>query len=1068
MTPSQTAAAERLGQDVCVDAGPGSGKTTVLVARFAWLVRTQRVPPARILAITFTEKAATEMKKRLVKEFEAEPELRRQIERAWVSTIHSFCARLVRENGIAAGVDVGFSVLEQTQSDPLLEEAVEEALDALFAERPEGFRELLGSLAVSTRGGSFQPDLAGALISVYQAVRVAGTGFEVLQREPEGNPVATFRQILRDLEGLIEVRGAWNTPNRRAKRDELAEWLSEARRAQTLREMFDALGDLPVNLQGLADPVKTELKRIREEAVPQARSVLVSHLFHPLRSLLVEALGRLDAAYRGKKRARAALDFSDLEESALRLLAKRPEVAARVRAQFDYILMDELQDTNPLQWRILEQIRRPGRFFGVGDINQSIYAFRHAEPELFRRYRDGLRASGHEINTLLENFRSRPDILEAAETILEGAEGLEPRRLTASAQFAPKDRPSVEVIVAAAETSAPAREIETYAIARRIREIESEWSRPFSDIVVLARKADTLAPIEDALRDFDIPCIVVGGRTLLECPEVIDVIHLLRVVANTRDELALAGLLRSPFVGASDETLLRLKLTGGLWRRLTGEGLDEIPEPERERLAWLRELVAEFRQNRDVLSPDRMAVRALDESGYFAALPATARRNVERFLGLVRGLWRRDRGPLAEILEEIAALREAAVLAEAPPAEAANAVRLMTIHGAKGLEFPIVFLAGLDQRARNELDPIAFSPSHGFGVKWRDPASGEAVSDPAYVSAEDELKRKLRAEEMRLFYVAMTRAKEHLVLSCAVGDKAHGSEWSRLVLQRVQVEKAPEAADEVRRLGEAGPPVRLLVVREAPENTFPPPALAQEEAPQQLTAPPEVTGQHDSAAAPTEIGEFVYCPRKYWLGTLRPLPVGGSGIGTEVHRLLAGEAVEDAEAHALARVFEESELGRRAQNASRAEREFDFAFELEGIILRGQIDLWFEEGGETILVDYKTDRESDARRKESYFLQLRLYAMALERLTGRLPDRALLFYLRRDEVVSVSLDDASMEAARRMVGAFREAQEKREFPLREGAHCFRCPYFRGPCPAQGSERAEASPSGEISTIRESL
>lgn len=1067
MTERQRAAAQRIGQDVCVDAGPGSGKTTVLVARFAWLVRREWVPPARILAITFTEKAATEMKKRLVKEFEADPELRRQIERAWVSTIHAFCARLLRENAVAAGVDVNFGVLEQTQSDPLVEEAAEEVLDALFAERPEEFRALLESLAVSTRGGSFQLDLAGALISVYQAVRVAGTGFEALKREPEGNPVATFRQILRDLEGLIEVRGAWNTANRQAKRDQLAAWLSEAQRAQTAREMFDALGDLKIDLRGVAGSVKEELERIREEAVPEARSVFVSHLFHPLRLLLVEALRRLDAAYRDKKRARAALDFSDLEESALRLLEERREVAERVRAQFDYILMDELQDTNPLQWRILEHVRRPGRFFGVGDINQSIYAFRHAEPELFRRYRDGLRASGLEIDTLYENFRSRAEILEAAETILDGVEGLEPRRLEASAQFAPKDRPSVEVIVAAAETSAPAREIEAYAIARRIREIEGEWSRPFSDIVVLARKADTLAPIEDALRDFDIPCVVVGGRTLLECPEVIDIVHLLRVVANTRDELALAGLLRSPFVGASDETLLRLKLGGGLWRCLADEDLDEIPEPERERLAWLRELVTGFRRNRDVLSPDRMAVRALDESGYFAALPAFARRNVERFLGLVRRLWWRDRGPLAEILEEIAALREAAVLAEAPPSEAANAVRLMTIHGAKGLEFPIVFLAGLDQRPRNDLDPIAFSPSHGFGVKWRDPASGEAVSDPVYVKAEEELKRKLRAEEMRLFYVAMTRAKEHLVLSCAMGDKAHGSEWSRLVSQRVQVEKAPEAADEIRRLGEAGPAVRLLVIREAPENTFPPPATAAEEA-AEVATPPEVSGQHDSAVAVTEIGEFVYCPRKYWLGMLLPAPVSGSGVGTEVHRLLAGEEVEGAEAHALARVFEESELGRRARSASRAEREFDFAFELEGIILRGQIDLWFEEGGEMVLVDYKTDRAIEAAREEAYALQLRLYAMALARLTGRLPDRALLVYLRRNEARSVALDEASIEAACQTVRAFRKAQEKVEFPLREGNHCYRCPYFRGPCPAQGPVRPEAPTSGETSTMRESL
>ena len=1070
LTASQRAAAERTGQDVCVDAGPGSGKTRVLVARFAWLVRHQGVAPTRILAITFTEKAATEMKRRLVDEFAGEPELRRQIERAWVSTIHSFCARLLRENALAAGVDVEFTVLEQAESDPLLQEAAEEALDALFAAGPHEFRELLASLAVSTRGGEFQFDLAGALISVYQALRVAGGGLEALNGKPEGDPGASFRAVLQRIEELIVEPRAWETANRRSKRNELQAWVCEAERASTLEQMLDALGGFAVNLQGLADSVRPALKEIRDVAIPEAESLLAAHLFHPLRSIIIEALGRIDEGYRQKKRARAALDFSDLEEYALRLFELHPEIAERVRAQFDFILMDELQDTNPLQWRILEHIRRPDRFFGVGDINQSIYGFRHAEPELFRDYREGLRAAGRAIDTLYENFRSRAEILRAAEAILEGAEGLEPRELAAMGSFAAKARPSVEVIVASAERTEQARGIEARAIARRIREIESEWSRPFSAIAVLARKGPALAAIEGALREFDIPSIVVSGRTLLECPEVLDVVHLLRLVANTQDELALAGLLRSPFVRASEETLLRLQFGGGLARCLAGEPLEEIAEPEWERLLWLRELVAQFRRERDTVSPDALALRALDESGYLADLPAFAQRNLEKFLGLLRGLWWRNRRPLAEILDQIAELRDAEALGEAAPAEAANAVRLMTIHAAKGLEFPIVFLAGLDQQGRDDLGPVAFSRSHGLGVKWRHPRSGKDLPDPSFARMEAELKHKLAAEGMRLFYVAMTRAQDHLVLSYADAERGRASEWSKRVHELVDLDRAPGALDEIRPLGASGPRVRVLVVDRAPENTFPPPALAEPETVETVLAP-TVDGQHDSAAAVTEIGEFVYCPRKYWLGTLvppSPAPAARAGIGTLVHRLLAGEAVEDAEAHELARRFHDSELGRRLGNAARAEREFDFAFELEQMILRGQIDLWFEEGGETVLVDHKSDREVDGPRREAYFLQVQLYALALERFRGRLPDQALLFYLRQGEVARVGLDQESLEAARQTVRAFREAQEALAFPLREGGHCRLCPYFRGPCPAQGSDCSGPAPSGEMSTIRESL
>jgi len=1070
LTASQRAAAERTGQDVCVDAGPGSGKTRVLIARFAWLVRRQSVAPTRILAITFTDKAATEMKRRLVDEFSGEPELRRQIERAWVSTIHSFCARLLRENAVAAGVDVEFTVLEQAESDPLLREAAEEALDALFAAGPHEFRELLASLAVSSRGSEFQFDLAGALISVYQALRVAGSDLKAFDSKPEGDPGASFRAILGRIEELIVEPRAWETANRRSKREKLQAWVSRAAQASTLEQMLDALGDYEVNLQGLADSVRPTLKLIREKAIPAAESLLAAHLFHPLRSIVIEAVRRIDEGYREKKRARAALDFSDLEEYALRLFEQHPEIAERVRAQFDFILMDELQDTNPLQWRILEHIRRPDRFFGVGDINQSIYGFRHAEPELFGGYRQGLRAAGRVIDTLYENFRSRAEVLRAAEAILKGAEGLEPRELVARGEFAAKDRPSVEVLVAAAERSEPARRIEARVIARRIREIESEWARPFSHIAVLARKVAALGAIEEALREFDVPTIVVGGRTLLECPEVLDVVHLLRVVANTQDELALAGLLRSPFVRASEETLLRLKFDGGLPRCLASEPPEEISEPERERLLWLRRLVAQFRRDRDALSPDAMALRALDESGYLAALPAFAQRNLEKFLGLLRGLWWRNRRPLAEILAQIAELRDAEAFGEAAPSEAANAVRLMTIHAAKGLEFPIVFLAGLDQQGRSDLSPVAFSRAHGLGVRWRHPRTGKALPDPPFARMEVELERKLAAEEMRLFYVAMTRAQDHLVLSYAKADKGRASEWSKRVHELVGLEKTSGGLDEIRLLGDFGPRARVLVVDRAPENTFPPPALAEPET-VETVSPPPVDGQHDSAAAVTEIGEFVYCPRKYWLGTLLPpltAPAAGAGLGTLVHRLLAGEAIEDAEACELARRFHDSELGRRLRTASRAEREFDFALELEQIILRGQIDLWFEEGGEMILVDYKTDRDADGPRAEAYSLQLRLYAMALERLLGRLPDQALLFYLRRGEAVAVALDEKFMEAARQTVRAFRQAQEALLFPLREGGHCRQCPYFRGPCPAQGSDRSEPAPSGETSTIRESL
>ena len=172
LSERQLNAAHRLGQDVCVVAGPGSGKTSVLIERFTWLVEPHGVDPGRILAITFTDKAATEIKERMVRAFAHAPEIREQIERAYVSTIHGFCARLLRENAIVAGIDPQFQVLEQPGK--LLRQVADEVLESIYNEQPDRMRRFLRSLAVSEKESQWVPDLAASLIAIYEGMRIAG------------------------------------------------------------------------------------------------------------------------------------------------------------------------------------------------------------------------------------------------------------------------------------------------------------------------------------------------------------------------------------------------------------------------------------------------------------------------------------------------------------------------------------------------------------------------------------------------------------------------------------------------------------------------------------------------------------------------------------------------------------------------------------------------------------------------------------------------------------------------------------------------------------------------------
>src|SRR5580704_384194 len=214
LSPQQRKAVERTGQDVCVVAGPGSGKTRVLVERFAWLVERQSVDPARILAITFTEKAATMMKRKLVDRFAHRQDIRERVERAWVATIDAFCARLLRENAIEAGLAPDFSVLDEGSAKRMRREAAEQALDELFQEKPEQMRRLLEALALSTSDDARQVDLAAGLLDVHESMRLAG----VRVLPPTGGALEDVLPEARRLAVEVGAEAAWSN---------LQEWVRE-------------------------------------------------------------------------------------------------------------------------------------------------------------------------------------------------------------------------------------------------------------------------------------------------------------------------------------------------------------------------------------------------------------------------------------------------------------------------------------------------------------------------------------------------------------------------------------------------------------------------------------------------------------------------------------------------------------------------------------------------------------------------------------------------------------------------------------------------------------------------
>jgi ATP-dependent helicase/nuclease subunit A len=1067
---------------VCVVAGPGSGKTSVLIERFVWLVREQGVSPAQILAITFTERAANEIKTRLVNAFAGEPELREAIERAYVSTIHGFCARLLREHAITAGLDPQFTVMQAGDAMRLLRGSVEATLEAEYQTRPDNVRQLLGAVGVPTYADEL--DLAGALVELYEKIRIAGYVPGELAWVPL--PQESTRALLGHLEQVASDNPRCNTGGQREAHEKYREWASDLMSA--LRNGRG--GDLSLPKLGKLRLVQGSptalLKPDLEKLCKEVQASIVGVFYSAQRDFLREVLRGTHLRYSQAKRAASQVDFADLEWFALTLLRADAGLRDSVQQRFEFILMDELQDTNPLQWELVEELRSPGSFFGVGDSNQSIYQFRHANPQLFHDYRRQLEQADEVVDQLHDNFRSRPEIIRCVNRVFRSVpRGIDPHELKAELKYPEKADPSVELMVGLANAENSAEEVEAAWVARRIVEItQTFWltepgkERPveFRDIAILGRTNKMLDDYQTALDAAGIPSVLLGGLYFFESPEVQDVLQLLRLLANAYDDNAAAAVLRSPFGRFSDDLLVRLReyadkgpFASALVHRVS---LGSDDEAQRAMDFW--SVVEKARRDLPISGPAAALRSLLDQTGYEQQLAPRKRANVEKLLDRVRVRWEDCGGSVRELVRDLEAAEPEP---EAPPSDAGNAVRLLTIHGSKGLEFPVVFLPGLQRGGNNKNDVLLFEAPNELGVTWRDPAGGDkSISDSFHRVLGEREKQRRAEEDNRLLYVAMTRAREHLVLSCALrkGDlNWAGSIFGDSYGLDLKVDQTV-ATNEVEFRDEA----RILLT-----DRMPPRGLQSSEAYDELlrvVTPPQVDQAWDSSATVTSISHFESCPRRYLLSRYVRWPQQGqlevddeedpaldevdplrqrlnaSELGTQVHALLAGLPVASPapEALELAARFRSSRLGKALAKASRLEHEWDFLFEVDEMVLRGQVDLWFiQPDGRLIVVDYKTDRVAApiaSETTQAYELQLQIYAMALEAALGKRVDEAWLHFLRPDELVPVDLSPIALGAARESVSRFRLAQSGWDFPTRPAKHCFRCEHFKGLCPARPS------------------
>ncbi len=817
-TPEQSLAIAAKGHDVLVEAGAGTGKTGVMVDRYCRLVCDLEISPDSVLAFTFTDKAATELRQRiravLARRAAAGSQraagLLPAFGGAWVTTIHGFCNRLLAAHPVAAGIDPRFRVLDATEAERAAREAFDDALVEFLA---SGDKDRERTVAAFEIGG-----LRAIVSGVHAELRSRGEAEPRLPSPPQPDPKAAIGQVVAAAsEALAELKPS--DPNR-----ELLERALDELEGESTPDL-DRLVALQTGSKAKA--LTTYCEAIEAAIARTAEAGEGGEAYGHVAELLRLFGTRFEAV----KERRGGLDFEDLQLRAVRLLG-REEIGNAYRSRFSHLLVDEFQDTNRLQLRLIEAVRGPhAELMVVGDELQSIYGFRHADLDVFREQRRAVESSSDAAAIELSgNFRSRPEAIGAVNAIGEKLLGdaFHPLRVGGLPETPepPGDGPAVELLLTARDgwgaegvDLAPATDADTPPcnlaearfVAERLRRLhESGVER--GEMVVLLRAFTHLDAYEDSLERAGLRPYTIGGRGYWSQQQVADVCALLATVANPLDDQALFGALASPACAVAPDTLWLLRAAAGrrrhVWpavERASGlaeaeleapERLAQIPPSEQGLLRAFAATIDGLRRRGDRLSLAGLIDTAIAETGYDLAVlmrPAGQARfaNVRKLMRLAEEFEAREGRDLRGLLDFLFVRAEADTEAEAASAiEGHDGVRIMTVHSAKGLEFGVVAVPSLSRRllAGSRLPPLALghepeNPRVGLQLRR---LGAPSINLYAYRQLCEETQEREAAEELRLFHVAATRARERLILSGVAMPKAgNGDRPGTPVIERI-------------------------------------------------------------------------------------------------------------------------------------------------------------------------------------------------------------------------------------------------------------------------------------------
>ena len=1148
-TPSQQEALN-IEKHVCVTAGAGSGKTTVLVERYLKILREGDAKPQEIVAITFTEKASAEMKERVIKELsQAEDRGTRenvleQMNTVHISTIHAFCSRILREFPFQANVPANFSILQGIDQKLLLQETLKNTLKDIATNLEDRHRAALTRLLRRYGGQQKLVDFFSTMINKRDTVAQLRQQLyndqndieihEALQQRvlEQLMPTIDIPEFIRCLNAVMQVAAGKNVKTVRDLTQQLETLHAKSPNSPEVLKFLKQIVELITIKNGAiakaafigAKADATDIETEIDFLVSTAKKIKIlpvsekeknddktgdvetddDFLLSTIRDLLT-LYTRILNDYENAKLAQGTLDFNDLQLKTRNLLRDNEEIRQELVSRHKYYMVDEFQDTNELQYELVMLLTnelKDANLFIVGDPKQSIYGFRGADVRVFEKTKQKIIAECGLDISLTENFRSLRDpvgfINYFFNTLMgDGTESEFEVKYEALTQARPVNaNGGIEILLgrqgdeAANEYALIAQHIKSSKAKKEtvwVRDengTESERPIEYGDIAILIRSRRHLPDIEHALLEADIPYLTTGGVGFYQRQEIYDIWNYLNFLnAPTKNHASLAAVLRGPAFGISDTELYEISLQAGenFW--------DKAQNYQRptNHLSTAIDILKKHSNFAHRMSVNQLVITIVNETGMIGTLKTGKQgqqrgANYQKLLELARNFdGDENKQTLPHFIEFLDILiTEEPQEGQAPIEASRGAVRIMTIHAAKGLQFPVVILPRLDRGGQTDREPF-IDEVFGIGFSPLNPDEGYRKTEPAIVphmknrSGEKEI-----AEKKRLFYVGATRAQDRLILSGTLSDNGRAQQMLGWIYEHLGINEAVNPLslpvsvevfsgnDTNRQHFQLEIPIYQALTDLAPmsEVSDETPTV---EFPKWTRQIPDSTGIH-SAFSVTELANYARCPLRYQLENVLRIPTdeqGKAGLDetemdnairstlarikqrsdTENLDTIIDQALENyseamTESTAVLRTyinnFTNSELGETVFSAAKTYTNQQVHADIDGHIVDGRFDRLFEnKAGHWQVVIYKT---SDLQDSEAYHSEMELYSLLLHRRYPEQPTVTVnIFFTEQGRCEQKHFSTGELQEATRQ-------WQKKISELQQGIykknrnHCSFCPY----------------------------